>query len=108
MNIVGIWWQGGKAVKFAHQFYHDRMFKHTSLLKKSTKLSFLSTDVALVQLYSHIGSFTAPDGKIMPDGDDLATLVYVRKNGQWLLRAGENVVVNPEAQQFDPAKQMPR
>jgi hypothetical protein len=38
----------------------------------------------------------------------LATLVYVKQNGKWLMTAGENVFIVPEVQQFDPVKQMPK
>jgi hypothetical protein len=34
--------------------------------------------------------------------------VYVKQNGKWLMTAGENVVIDKEAQQFDPVKQMPK
>lgn len=108
VNIVGLWWKDSKQVKFAHQFYHDRMFRNTPSSKKSITISFLSSDVALVHLLSHIGTFTAPNEQVMPEADDLATLIYVKKGEKWFLRAGENVVVNPAAQQFDPVKQMPK
>jgi hypothetical protein len=38
----------------------------------------------------------------------LATLVFVRKGGKWLMTAGENVHIDKAAQQFDPVKQMPK
>jgi len=30
---------------------------------------------------------------------------YIRENNKWLLKAGENVQINPRAQQFDSVKQ---
>ena len=107
VNIVGMWWKNAAEVKFAHQFYHDRMFKGTTLLKKAVKMSFLSKDIALVHFKSNVSSFQTPDGATVPAMDELATLIYIRENNKWLLRAGENVQINPGAQQFDPVKAMP-
>lgn len=107
VNIVGMWWKNAKEVEFATQAYHNTMFKHTPMTKKKVIVSFLSNDIALVHFISHVGGFKPPDGKPVPAGDDLATLIYVKKNGTWLLRAGENVKIDPVAAQFDPAKHMP-
>lgn len=104
INIVGMWWKNSHQVQHAHQSYHNNMFKNTSMVKKKVKISFLAPDVALVHFISSIGSFKTPDGKTVPAMDDLATLIYIRKNENWLLRAGENVQIDPLAQQFDPVK----
>lgn len=106
VNIVGMWWKNAEQVKYAHQFYHDRMFKATTMVKKAAKVSFLSDDIALVHFKSNVSSFKTPDGASVPAMDELATLIYIRQNGKWLLRAGGNVQINPAAQQFDPIKSM--
>jgi uncharacterized protein (TIGR02246 family) len=108
VNIVGMWWKNRKEVEFSTQFYHDRMFKKTPMKKKDVAVRFISPTVALVHFTSHIGSFATPDGHIMPEGDDLALLVYVKHNGKWLMTAGENVVVDPIAQKNDPVNFMPK
>jgi uncharacterized protein (TIGR02246 family) len=104
INIVGMWWKNAAEVKHAHQYYHNNMFKNTSMVKKKVKISFLAQDVALVHFISGIGSFETPDGKTVPAMDDIATLIFIRQNNKWLLRAGENVQIDPVAQQFDPVK----
>lgn len=106
VNIVGMWWKNADEVKFAHQFYHDRMFKTTTLVKKDVKISFLAPDIALVHFKSNVSSFKSPTGATVPAMDELATLIYIRRNDNWLLRSGENVQINPVAQQFDPVKTM--
>jgi len=35
-------------------------------------------------------------------------LVFVKQKGKWLLTAGENVVIDPGAQKYDPVLQMKR
>ena len=108
INIVGMWWKNAKEVEFATQAYHNTMFKYTPMAKKKVTVSFLSDDVALVHFLSRLGSFVTPDGKSKPAGDNLATLIYVKKSGTWLLRAGENVEIDTIANKFDPVKLMPR
>jgi len=58
-------------------------------------------------LLSHIGAFYPPDGidhggNKRPEADDMATLVFVKQQGNWLLTAGENVVVDAEAARNNP------
>lgn len=64
----------------------------------------------------HVGAFYPPDGTNQEgDADDLLTLVLVKKQGKWLLAAGQNTVVcasaaandplaKPSAKDVDPAK----
>lgn len=108
VNIVGMWWKGRKQVEYSTQFYHENMFKTTPLSVKNIDIRFISNDVALVHSKTHVGKFTTPDGHMMPEGDDLALLVYVKQNGIWLLTAGENVVVDNRAQKNDPVLHMPK
>jgi hypothetical protein len=37
-----MWWKNAKQVKYAHQFYHDRMFKGTTMVKKAAKVGNLT------------------------------------------------------------------
>ncbi len=42
------------------------------------------------------------------DTDGLATLIYVKEKGKWLMTAGENVDIVAGAQPFDLVNQMPK
>ncbi len=108
VNVVGMRWKGRKEVQFAHQAYHNTMFKDIALEQKQATVRFITPDVAIAHVLSYYGEFTTPDGGKAGDTDDLATLVYVKKNGQWLLTAGENVTVVEAAKPHDPVKQMPK
>jgi uncharacterized protein (TIGR02246 family) len=113
VNVVGMWWKGRKESQYAHQAYHDTMFKGSVCEKKSVTIRFITTDVAIAHLVWHFyGGDPLPDGTPPRTKDnpnvDLATLVYVKQNGKWLMDAGQNVHVIPEAQQYDPVKQMPK
>lgn len=109
VNIVGMWWQGRAEVKAAHQGIFDRMFKNVPFIQKSLKTRFLTKDVAVATLISSVGEFFPPDGidhgnNKMPATDDILTLVFVKKNGKWLLASGQNTVVDARAANNNPSK----
>ena len=116
VNVVGMWWKGRKESQYAHQAYHNTIFKTSVCEKKSVSIRFITKDVAVVHVLWQFSDPNppapplppSPDGKPLPPNDDLATLVFVNQNGKWLLTAGENVHVDKVAQQFDPVKQMPK
>ena len=109
VNVVGMWWKGRKESQYAHQSYHNAFLKTSVCEKKSVTIRFITKDVAIVHVGWHFsGGDPLPDGTKPRPNDDLATLVYVKQNGKWLLTAGENVHIDNEAQQYDPVKQMPK
>lgn len=99
VNIVGMWWKGRMEVKMAHQATFDAIFNGVPFTKKSLKIRFLTSEVAVANLIVHVGAFFPPDGidhgdNKMPEADDILTLVYVKKNDMWLLSAGQNTVID--------------
>ena len=120
VNIVGMWWRGRPAVQAAHQQIFDTIFKGVPFQPGKATVRALTPEVALVNMYCHVGAFYPPDGidhgtNKEGDSDDLLTLVLVKKHGKWLLAAGHNTVVRASAQAnnpigktkadlFDPAK----
>lgn len=106
VNIVGMRWKGRKEVQYAHEAFHKTMFKDVPVDLKSTDIRFITKDVAVAHIITHYGEFTTPGGNKMGNTDDIATLVYVKKKGKWLLTAGENVSVSEGAKQHDPVNEM--
>lgn len=109
VNIVGMWWKGRNEVKAAHQGNFDAFFKGVPFTQKSLKTRFLTKDVAVATLISGVGEFFPPDGvdhgnNRMPASDDILTLVFVKKNGKWLISSGQNTVVDARAAGNNPAK----
>ena len=102
VNIVGMWWKGRDAMQKAHQAYHARMFKNTSLTTVSTTVRFITPDVAIVHDITHVSAFTSPDGHQLGNGQNIATLVFVKQHGKWLLTAGETVPIDANAAKHDP------
>jgi len=112
VNVVGMWWKGRKESQYAHQVYHKTMFKTAVCEKTSVAIRFVTRDVAIAHVLWHFSDPTPerfPDGK-EPAGptDCIATIVYVKQNGKWLMDAAENVVIDKGAQPFDPVIQMPK
>ena len=111
VNVVGMWWKGRKESQYAHQVYHNTIFKTCVMEKKSVAIRFVTKDVAIAHVMLHTFDphpVPLPDGKNPGPTDALATLVYVKQKGKWLMTAGENVVIDKGAQPFDPVIQMPK
>ena len=116
VNVVGMWWKGRKETQYAHQAYHNTIFKTSVCEKKSVVVRFITKDVAIAHVMWRFSDPNpplpplppSPDGKPLPPNDDLSTLVFVRQNGKWLLTAGENVHIDKNVQQFDPVQEMPK
>lgn len=108
VNVVGMWWKGRKESQFAHQEYHNGILKASVVAKQSTTIRFLTKVVALAHIYWHFNEFIDPSGKKVEPADCIATVVYVKRNGRWLMEAGSNLTIVKEVQQFDPIRNMPR
>lgn len=111
VNIVGMHWQGREAMRLAHQTYHNGMFKQTPWTLKQVTIRFIRPDVVIAHVLSHIGAFYPPDGvdhgsNKRPEADDMATLVLVKQKGKWLITAGENVGVDPQAAANNPVSRL--
>jgi uncharacterized protein (TIGR02246 family) len=111
VNVVGMWWKGRKQSQYAHQQYHNTIFKTAVCEKKSVNIRFLTKDVAIAHLIWHFSDphpVPMPDGKMPGPSDGLALLVYLKQDGKWLMTAGENVVIDRGAEPFDPVNKMPK
>ena len=112
VNVVGMWWKGRKQSQYAHQELHNTILKTSICEKKSVTIRFITNDVAIVHIEWHFydtnPDVTMPDGTKGHPNDDLATLVFVKESGKWLLTAGENVHIDKKAQPYDPVLNMPK
>lgn len=57
--------------------------------------------------FKNMDSYATPDGidrvtNRTRETDDLLLLVYVKKDGTWLLTAGQNIVIDPKAAKSNP------
>lgn len=107
VNIVGMYWRGRPQVQQAHQAIFDAMFKGVAFAPGQPTVRTVAPGVAVVTMYCHVGAFYPPDGvdrgtNKEPEADNLLTLVLVKRQGQWLLTAGQNTVVRASAQANNP------
>jgi uncharacterized protein (TIGR02246 family) len=113
VNVVGMWWKGRKESQYAHQAYHNTMFKTAVCERTSVAIRFATNDVAIVHL---IWRFSDPHPQPFPDGkpanggptDAIATIVCVQQEGKWLMDAIENVTIDKGAAPYDPVLKMPK
>lgn len=113
VNIVGHWWRGQKENKFGLETFHKSFFKNTPQTKSHTHIRFVTDEVAIVHLFWSVGTFYPPDGinrgtNKMGDDKELATLVMLKQNSNWLITAGHNIVINEEAAKSNPINYMPK
>jgi uncharacterized protein (TIGR02246 family) len=107
INVVGMYWRGRAQVQQAHQQIFEAMFTGVQFAPGKTTVRTVAPGVAVVTLYCHVGAFYPPDGidhgtNKEPEADDLLTLVLVKKQGRWLLTAGQNTTVRASAQANNP------
>ncbi|AMR27424.1 hypothetical protein A0257_10155 [Hymenobacter psoromatis] len=112
VNIVGMWWRGRAQVQQAHQQIFDTIFKGVKFRPGAPTVRTIAPGVAVVNMYCHVGTFYPPDGinhgtNQEGDDDDLLTLVLVKRQGHWLLAAGQNTVVRASAQRNNPVANSP-
>ena len=111
VNVVGMWWKGRDESQYAHQTYHNTIFKTAVCKKTSVAIKFVTKDVVVAHVMWHFSDphpTPLPDGKQPGPTDSIAQVVYVKQQGKWLMTAAENVVIDKGAEPFDPVKRIPK
>ena len=104
VNVVGHVWRGKADIVKAHKVVHETNFKNRNMQLDNMTVRFIRPDVAVSIVRWTLDGFEAPDGRHFPKGPNVATLVFVKQDGKWLISSGENVTVDPVAAKFDPVK----
>lgn len=104
VNIIGMWWKGRDQVIGGHYGIFNKIFNGVKFEKKEVTLRRITSDVTLVNVIQHVGAFYPPDGvdrgnNKRPEIDNNLQLLYVKKDGKWLLSAAHNTEVQPGAVQ---------
>ena len=100
VNIVGMWWKGRNEVVGAHYAIFNKIFNGVKFETKELTLRPVSETVILVNAIQHVGAFFPPDGvdhgtNRRPEVDNNLLLLYVKKDGKWLLSTAHNTEVQP-------------
>ncbi len=103
VNIVGMWWRGKDEVFRAHDAFHRTIFKDRSFPPPDTVvLRHVAPDTVIANIEGMTGAFTSPDGHFRPAARNVLTEVFVKRDGRWLLTAGQNTVVDEAAGKSNP------
>jgi len=113
INVVGMHWHNLKEAQFAHQAFAAKMLKGVAAQPVESTLKFVTDNVAIVYLRTHIGAFYPPDGvnrgvNKQGDKDNLATFVLVKQQNTWRITSAQNNDVISQAAASDPVLQMPK
>jgi uncharacterized protein (TIGR02246 family) len=106
INVVGARWRGRANIVKALGIFHREMFKNEQIHFGDTTIRSVTPDVAIaVTVQTGSGEMSLPEGhgrKETPTGSQLDTFVVVKRSGIWKVTHGQNTIVNPDAQKFDP------
>ena len=75
VNVVGLWWRTRRAIRKAHAYGFERIFRGAELSITDLKVRVLSPDVHIVHTVSTLTGQTGPDGK--PAGPRIAVISMV-------------------------------
>ncbi len=62
VNVVGLWWRDRRAIRKAHAYGFERIFRNATLQLVELKVRELSPDVHIVHTVSTLDGQTGPDG----------------------------------------------
>ena len=97
VNRGGGWWKSNKENVEGHRLIHDMLVRQKQKMtykSKVEKITFLKPDVAIVQATWEWPGFTTPSGEEVEDFKGIITMVMVKQNGMWLIRALQNTVTS--------------
>jgi uncharacterized protein (TIGR02246 family) len=66
LNVVGLWWKGRPAIKGAHEFTHQTMFRNSRLNIHGVKARFPMPGFAIARCRWKLADHLAPDGAAYP------------------------------------------
>jgi uncharacterized protein (TIGR02246 family) len=95
VNRGGGWWKSNRENVEGHELIHNMLVKQKQKMtyKSSVeKITFLKPDIAIVHATWEWPGFTVPSGEVVKDFKGIITMVTVKENGVWLIRALQNTV----------------
>ena len=96
INRAGGWWKSNHENVRGHVAIHEVLVQQRKKMNYAatvSKISFLEPDIALVHAAWKWPGFRTPTGSATDDINGIATLLMVKRNSRWLIRALQNTVV---------------
>ena len=95
VNRGGGWWKSNKENVEGHRLIHDMLTKQKQKMTYQSdvaEITFLKPDVALVHATWEWPGFALPSGEEAKEFKGIITMVMVKRDGKWLIRALQNTV----------------
>lgn len=87
----GDWWKSNQENIAGHKAIPDTVSKQKTRYKlDAAKISFLKPDIALVHATWEWPSFMHSSGEVPVDRKGIITMVMIKQEGKWLIRASQN------------------
>lgn len=96
VNVTGLWWHNRDSIRRAHAYGLSVIFKDSTLRLRSTRVKWLSDDIAVVHARLSLTGQTSADGVSVPMPRQALMSFVVRKgpNG-WRCVSAQNTDVSP-------------
>jgi uncharacterized protein (TIGR02246 family) len=112
VNRGGGWWKSNRENVEGHQLIHNMLVRQKQKMTYKSnvkKITFLKPDIAIVHATWEWPGFTMPSGEEVKDFKGIITMVTVKQDGRWLIRALQNTVTSipPAAKQPERASEPP-
>ena len=104
VNVVGMYWRGLPDVKRAHQLMHEAAFKATSNHIEDMQVRLVAPDAAVAVVRWRKGATPMPDGSVRPEGRDVMSMFFAKRDGRWLVLSAHNTPIDEKAARFNPIK----
>lgn len=97
VNRGGGWWKSNKENVEGHKLIHDMLAQQKQKMTYKSdvaRITFLKPDIALVHATWEWPGFKQPSGEEWKDFNGIITMVLVKRNDKWLIRALQNTVTS--------------
>jgi uncharacterized protein (TIGR02246 family) len=97
VNRAGGWWKSNRDSVDGHKAIHDMLVRQKQPMTYRSdvaKVAFLKPDIALVHATWAWPGFAGPSGEEQQDFKGVITMVVVKRDGRWLIRAVHNTVAS--------------
>jgi len=96
INVVGMWWHSRDAIRQAHVYSHQTIFKTSVLAADSTTVKFITPDIAIAYMTWTLTGHLTPDGKPGPPRHGILSLVMKHEGKYWLVQSAQNTDIVPD------------
>lgn len=95
INVVGMWWHGREAIRQAHVHSHQTIFKKSVLADDSTKVKFITPDIAIAYMTWTLTGHLTPDGKPGSPRHGILSFVMKHEGKHWMVQSAQNTDIIP-------------